>query len=142
VNRPETAKDLLAAAGVRATPIRRTVLSCLLRLGSPASHAELAARDDLGVLDRVSLYRTLRVLREARLVHAVQGVDGVWRYCAHAPRVGDCPGNHPHFLCQSCGRMWCLTGQRLPQVAVPADLEVRGKQLVVYGLCSPCRQLR
>jgi Fur family ferric uptake transcriptional regulator/Fur family zinc uptake transcriptional regulator len=125
---------------VRVTSIRRTVLKCLLRVHSPLTHGELSGLDELGSLDRVSLYRTLHRLRQARLVHAVQGVDGIWRYCAQAPRGSGCPGDHPHFLCEACGRMWCLSGQRLPEVDVPPELTVRGKQLVVYGMCGECRK--
>jgi Fur family ferric uptake transcriptional regulator/Fur family zinc uptake transcriptional regulator len=134
------AEELLHAAGVRVTSIRCTVLECLLRVRSPLTHGELSGLDELGSLDRVSLYRTLHLLRRTRLVHAVQGVDGTWRYCAQAPRSGSCPGDHPHFLCEACGRMWCLSSQRLPQVEVPPELAVRGKQLVVYGLCGECRR--
>jgi Fur family ferric uptake transcriptional regulator len=133
-----SAEDLLASAGVRVTPIRRAVLGSLLQVRSPLSHGELSALTELRALDRVTLYRTLHVLRKAHLVHAVQGMDGTWRFCAHAPQRGGCPGNHPHFLCETCGRMWCLAGQRLPQVEVPEHLTVRGKQLVVYGVCEQC----
>ena len=131
---------LLADAGVRPTPARRAVLACLLEAGTPMSHGELGLLPELRGMDRVTLYRTLHALNRARLVHAVEGVDGVWRYRAHAPVLAGCPGDHPHFLCESCGRMWCLTDQRLPQVQVPEDLMVRGKQLVVYGLCRECRE--
>lgn len=88
--------------------------------------------------DRVTLYRTLTTLQEVGLVHRVQGKDGVWHYCAHPPRNEGCPGNHPHFLCIRCAGMLCLTGQALPWIEIPAEMNVIGKQLVVYGLCTEC----
>lgn len=131
-------ETLLARAGLRITPVRREVLAALNRAGYPLSQPELAALPDLAGFDRVTLYRTLSRLKEAGLVHAVQGMDGSWRFCAQPPPSRGCPGNHPHFLCLGCGRMRCLTGQRLPHVRVPQDVEVQGKQLVVYGLCGDC----
>jgi Fur family ferric uptake transcriptional regulator len=131
-------KTQLEQAGLRVTPVRREVLAALTRVGYPLAQAELAALRGLKSFDRVTLYRTLSRLKEAGLVHAVQGMDGAWRFCAHPVLDAGCPGNHPHFLCLGCGRMRCLTGQKLPHVRVPPDVEVQGKQLVVYGLCSGC----
>jgi Fur family ferric uptake transcriptional regulator len=132
------AELLLRRASVRPTPVRLQVLGSLLRTGYPVSQPELARSRELKAYDRVTLYRTLNLLREAGLVHAVQGIDGAWRFCAHPLDVVGCPGDHPHFLCFSCGRMNCLTGQRLPHIELPPDMRVEGKQLVVYGRCSVC----
>jgi Fur family ferric uptake transcriptional regulator/Fur family zinc uptake transcriptional regulator len=88
--------------------------------------------------DRVTLYRVLEALRGAGIVHQVQGLDGVWRFCAHDPDRPGCPGDHPHFLCLACGRMICLVGQSLQRVDVPGGCSVEGKQCVVYGRCADC----
>lgn len=132
------AGQLLRQAGARATPVRLQVLDCLIGKGYPISHPDLAKLPELEDYDRVTLYRTLNLLRKAGLVHAVQGMDGAWRFCAHKPDVEGCPGNHPHFLCLSCGCMICLIRQRLPHIEISADMMVQGKQLVVYGRCSVC----
>jgi Fur family ferric uptake transcriptional regulator/Fur family zinc uptake transcriptional regulator len=118
------------------TAVRLDVYTYLLHERRPLSHQEVATR--LEHHDRVTLYRTLNRLAAAGLVHAVLGLEGVWRFCAHPPLHDGCPGNHPHFLCLSCGRMTCLTDQKLPHIEVPSDVEVRGKQLLVYGRCARC----
>jgi len=132
------AAQLLLEAGVRATHVRLAVLRSLIRLGHPTSQPDLARLPQLEACDRVTLYRTLNLLRSSGLVHTVQGIDGAWRFCAHELDVAGCPGDHPHFLCLSCGRMLCLVGQKLPHIEVPADVQVQGKQLVVYGRCGAC----
>jgi Fur family ferric uptake transcriptional regulator len=129
----------LKEVGLRVTAARVKVLDHLYSSGCPLSQHMLADCPDLREFDRVTVYRTLNRLKETGLVHAVQGTDGAWRYCAHPPDRAGCPGNHPHFLCLECGRMFCLTGQKLPWVEVPAGVEVQGKQLVVYGRCAECR---
>jgi Fur family ferric uptake transcriptional regulator/Fur family zinc uptake transcriptional regulator len=129
-------REALKAAGLKVTPPRLEVFGCLLEAGRPLSHAEI--QSGLPDLDRVTLYRTLSSFVGADIAHQVQGLDGMWRFCAHHREGVGCPGNHPHFLCASCGAMTCLTDQSLPRVEVGPGFEVSGKQFVAYGLCVDC----
>ena len=133
-----TAHNLLLSASLRVTPVRIAVLSQLLQYGRPVSHADLWRRKKIRAFNRVTVYRTLLALQRRAIVHAVQGIDGVWRYCAHALSREHCPGNHPHFVCKSCRRMSCLLGQTMPYVEVPEGTVVKAKQYVVYGICAEC----
>lgn len=134
---------MLLQAGLRATPIREGVLALLLREGRPLSHADLTARsEEIPKCDKVTLYRTLESLTKHGLVHKAQGIDAQWRYCASDPELPGCPGNHPHFLCLSCGAMVCLLGQALPRIEVPKGVTVLGKQLIVYGICDACTRAK
>lgn len=130
------ASTLLKESGLRATEGRRRVLSSLQDAGCALSHRELV--ETLVGMDRVTIYRNLRQLKEAGLVHGVQGIDGVSRYIVNAAGKRGCPGGHPHFLCTGCGALSCLDDQELPRVSVPKGAAVRGKQLLLYGLCAPC----
>lgn len=132
-------ETILCSAGLRATRQRMLVLGLLIKQASPLSHSEILSMLDEH-LDRVTLYRTLDTLKKAGIVHQVQGIDGVWRFCAHDRDAEGCPGDHPHFLCLSCGKMFCLTGQKMPRVNVPEGMEVEGKQFVVYGNCPECAE--
>jgi len=158
---------MLEEAGLRPTTVRQRVLSALFASGRSLSHRELA--DLLVGLDRVTIFRSLKLLKGAGLVHGVQGVDGTLRYIANpaerrgaagqsaagraatGDRVagaaggqtqdaaeGRCPGGHPHFLCLQCGAMTCLADQGMPYLRVPEGAEVRGKQLLIYGICPSC----
>jgi Fur family ferric uptake transcriptional regulator/Fur family zinc uptake transcriptional regulator len=131
-------KKTLRTAGLKVTPLRIKVLSHLMGVSRPMSHAEIQAI--LQDIDRVTLYRTLSAFVEADIAHQVQGLDGMWRFCAHEREGSECPGNHPHFLCLSCGMMACLTGQVMPRIDVPVGCIVSGKQLVVYGKCQRCAE--
>lgn len=131
---------ILKNAGLRMTRQRMSVLRLLIKAGSPLSHSEISSMLP-EPLDRVTLYRTLETLDAASIVHKVQGLDGVWRFCAHDTEADGCPGNHPHFLCLYCGKMFCLTGQKMPRIDVPKGMRVEGKQYVIYGCCSECAPL-
>jgi len=133
-----TARSLLRSASLRVTPVRLAVLGHLLKYGRPVSHADLWRRKKIRSFNRVTVYRTLLTLQSRTIVHAVQGTDGVWRYCAHALSREHCPGNHPHFVCKKCRRMSCLLGQTMPYVEVPEGTVVEAKQFVVYGICAEC----
>ncbi len=135
-----TARTLLRNVSLRVTPVRAVVLGHLLQFGRPVSHADLWGRKKIRAFNRVTVYRTLITLQSRGVVHAVQGTDGVWRYCAHAAGNSRerCPGNHPHFVCKKCRRMNCLLGQTMPYVEVPEGTVVEAKQLVVYGICPEC----
>ena len=147
---------LLKEAGLRLTKQRRLVLKLLMADGSPLSHNEISARLEVA-LDKATLYRVLDTLLAAELIHRVQGLDGVWRFCAHEHagkedadvgqhyrHVGDdktfCLTGHPHFQCLECGKMSCLTDQRIQRVEVPEGATVEGKQLIVYGRCRECNK--
>jgi Fur family ferric uptake transcriptional regulator/Fur family zinc uptake transcriptional regulator len=132
----EALRVILRSAGIKITPVRLEVLDLLLKAGQPQSHSEV--QSVLTLLDRVTIYRTLSSFVDSGIAHQVQGLDGMWRFCAHDPESSGCPGNHPHFLCTSCGRMICLLDQSMPRVDIPDGYAVHGKQFVVYGLCPDC----
>jgi Fe2+ or Zn2+ uptake regulation protein len=131
---------MLEEAGLRPTEVRQRVLSSLLAAGSSLSHRELT--DLLVGLDRVTIFRSIKLLKRAGLVHGVQGIDGTLRYVVNPREKRGCPGGHPHFFCVACGTMTCLADQVLPHVSVPLGAEVGGKQLLIYGRCPACASPR
>ena len=133
------ARALLRSAALRATAVRVTILASLLKSGCPLSHNDLWRSKRIRAFNRVTVYRTLLTLQKHGIAHAVQGTDGLWRYCAHDLSRGGCPGNHPHFVCTRCRRMICLLDQTMPFVRVPKGTMVKAKQFVVYGTCAACR---
>ena len=132
--------SMLRRAGLRSTAARRQVLASFLAAGRALSHREIV--NLLFGLDRVTVFRSLKNLKKAHLVHSVQGIDGTLRYVLNQPKNRGCPGGHPHFLCLRCGRMLCLANQRLATVRVPEGAKVYGKQFLVYGACASCSLLR
>ena len=139
---PSIAENRLRQANLRATRHRICVLTALMDAGKPMSHPEILQQLRDIKLDRVTLYRILTSLTDASIVHQVQGMDGIWRFCAHDEDTAACPGGHPHLLCESCGTMLCLTGQKLPHCEVPPDFHVTHKQMVISGICSKCQEMR
>ena len=132
--------SMLRRVGLRPTAARQKVLSSFLAVGRALSHREIV--NLLLGLDRVTVFRSLKNLKKAHLVHSVQGIDGTLRYVLNQPKNRGCPGGHPHFLCLRCGKMLCLTDQRMATIRVPEGAAVYGKQFLVYGACASCSSLR
>ncbi len=112
----ERLKNRLRRANLRATPHRIRILSLLEQEARPLSHLEILQSVTEFRLDRVTLYRILASLTEAGIVHQVQGTDGIWRFCAHDETDNQCPGGHPHRVCEKCGTMMCLNHTRMQHV--------------------------
>jgi Fur family ferric uptake transcriptional regulator/Fur family zinc uptake transcriptional regulator len=92
-----TVEELLSKAKLRATHQRKVVLSLLIEKASPLSHSEISSMLT-EPLDKVTLYRTLQTLKTYGIVHQVQGLDGVWRFCAHDPGRRGAPGTIRTFF--------------------------------------------
>ena len=136
----KSSAERLKKANLSATKHRVTVLNILMEAGRPLSHLEIQDKLEGTKIDRVTLYRILTLLKEASLIHQVQGNDGVWRFCSHDDESDHCPGGHPHFLCESCGKMICLTNSRMQHIQVPDGFAVTHKQMLILGVCDSCCQ--
>lgn len=131
----------LHAHGLRSTRARRAVLAVFERRPEALRQSQIAdALED--AIDRATLYRTLRQLEQAGLVHRIPHDDGQPRF---ARCTDECPNGlhqeeHAHFTCRSCGRTLCITDQPPPEVALPTGFLVENWDLHLSGLCARCRE--
>lgn len=114
MNTPESGsidavKALVRGAGLRCTAARLAVLEYMLTAPGPKTHAEVSASLDHRGFDRATIYRNLTELTEAKLVTRVDVGDHVWRFEVKRHEDGSGHGgDHPHFVCTSCGEVSCL----------------------------------
>ena len=102
-------KALVRGAGLRCTAARLAVLEHMLTAPGPKTHAEVSAALDHRGFDRATIYRNLTELTEAKLVTRVDVGDHVWRFEVKRHEDGSGHGgDHPHFVCTSCGEVSCL----------------------------------
>lgn len=105
----DAVKALVRGAGLRCTAARLVVLQHMLTASGPKTHAEVSAALDHRGFDRATIYRNLTELTEAKLVTRVDLGDHVWRFEAKRHEDGSGHGgDHPHFVCTSCGEVSCL----------------------------------
>lgn len=132
---------VLRRAKLRNTPVRQAVLRVLAVSGKPLDVAQiLSALPD--ATDTVTVYRTLNTFAKKGLVHRVRGEDRSWRYAIGAIDSGE--HRHPHFVCDACGKVECLTQASIPSQwvepsAVGRGYKVEYPELVLHGKCPKCR---
>jgi Fur family ferric uptake transcriptional regulator len=105
----DAVESLIRGAGLRCTAARLAVLQHMLTAPGPKTHAEVSAALDHRGFDRATIYRNLTELTEAKLVTRVDLGDHVWRFEVKRHEHGSGHGgDHPHFVCTSCGEVSCL----------------------------------
>lgn len=140
VSEPASWDQHLRAAGLRATAPRRAVLRLLHEWSRPATHAEVSEALAADSWDRATVYRNLCDLADAGLVSRSDMGDHVWRFELARPVVGPDhpPSAHPHFVCNTCGKVSCLPDLPLPVEHVPAAVRTGRVEVRVHGICDAC----
>jgi Fur family ferric uptake transcriptional regulator len=147
----DAARAVIRGAGLRCTAARLAVLEHLVTARGPRTHAEVAtALADRG-FDRATIYRNLTELTEARLVSRMELGDHVWRFeLVRSGAKGDRPGEHPHFVCDTCGTVSCLEGVEVAITPKPHAARAGGRaqsggrrigavrEVLLKGQCPQC----
>lgn len=131
----------LRAHAVRLTPCRRQVLGALLQSDMALSGTELEPHLHQA-RDRVTLYRTLRLLEQKGLIHRVVDYTETVRYAAaaalRAPVDAALPAEHVHFKCTSCQHIYCLPQVAVPPLPPPGRHHVTRRDCLLSGVCERC----
>ena len=128
--------------------MRVQVIELLLRSGRPLSVPQILGKIKASHVDTVTVYRTLNTFARKKLVHRVRGEDRSWRYALSV----DLPGStatppqhqHPHFVCDRCGKVECLQRSRIPgslldSLGIDRHYAVSYSEVVVHGQCPKCQ---
>ena len=134
----DEARTILRDQGLRATPPRLAVLRVLSEATGPLSNGEVLTRLGETPWDPATIYRNLVKLRQAGLASVVSRAEGVDRYVL-APGQGD-GHQHPHFVCEDCGRLACLPAELTASMSMEGPWSVSLKKAMVQlrGECPDC----
>jgi len=128
---------------VRFTAARRLVVRALAEVGGPVAAADLHQ----GLSDEVplsSLYRTLAVLEESRVLAKQHDGLGVARY----ELAEWFAGHHHHLVCNSCGEVRDVIvppdtehtiTDLVERIASRAGYRATGHRIDIEGTCRACR---
>ncbi|MFA6031087.1 MAG: Fur family transcriptional regulator [Elusimicrobiota bacterium] len=131
----------LAARGLRMTRPRERILEHLLRSRRHQSLDEIHRALKAHGVGRATVFRTLRMLEECRLLGRLTGTGKAARFEMGAERP-----HHDHLLCVDCGR--------IVEVSWPGleELQARGCRRLgfeplwhrheVFGRCASCSKGR
>lgn len=132
------ARRILRESGLRVTAPRVAVLGILADAKGPLSFTQVLAELGDSDWDQATIYRNLVKLREAGLASVASQMGGVDRYAIAGDQ--DDGHRHPHFLCEDCGRVACLSQEFTRGFSIdgPWAESVRGAIVQLQGHCPDC----
>jgi len=130
----------LSRAGLKATRQRRLIARAFFgtntHISAEALYRLVNGRDRR--IGLVTVYRTLKLLKDAGLAHERQFGDGRALF-EHASSER----HHDHIICTECGKITefenCDIEALQEQVARRLGFTLRYHKLELYGLCRTCR---
>jgi Fur family ferric uptake transcriptional regulator len=137
----ERALDELQVAGLRKGQARLAVIDLLSKqpCALTAPEIEEALRRKSHRVGLATVYRTLELLAELKLVGRLEVGQGIARYEALLPG-GD---HHHHLVCDHCGRVIPFDDDDLEQTIDRLTRKVRFQvaehDVVLHGACRSCR---
>ena len=129
--------DKLKHRDINPTAMRMLVLKILMEQPYAISLADLEMLFDHA--DRTTLFRTLKLFKEHRLIHSIDDGTGSVKYALCEDRCDCSPEEvHMHFHCTGCKRTYCLTDIHMPELTVPLRFRLQDINIVMRGLCDQC----
>jgi len=141
----EGIKASLKQRGVRLTRQREILLELIDKSGQhlDAEQLYLLAKQVDPKLNRVTVYRTLKMLKEGGLVDELDLMHVVGDQHYYETRM---KGEHAHIVCLRCGKVEEFFGEPLQklrrQVESHFGFQVLIQRTEVGGYCSHCQVLR
>ena len=135
---------LLRSREVRLTAARRLVVRALAEADGPRAAADLH-RSLRRQIPLSSLYRTLAVLEQSRVLTKEHDGLGVARY----ELAEWLAGHHHHLVCDSCGEVRDVTvppqaelafTNLVGRIAARAGYRATGHRIDIEGTCRACRE--
>ncbi len=138
----ELVEKLLKQTKLRRTPVRAGVLEILAGTSRPLGAVEILEKLPPHT-DAVTVYRTLNTFTKKNVIHRVRGEDRVWRYALGNPQETTAH-QHPHFICENCGKVECLKDAEIPKnfvktLGVGAKYTIQYPEVVLHGTCPRCQ---
>ena len=129
----------LRGQGMRVTPQREIILTALHDFEDHASAEEIFRRAQTvsSAIDISTVYRTLELLQDMKMLAVVDGADGQRRYALKHTH-----DEHAHLVCSECGAVMEVDAAPLAELA-RALREQHGFSLAVdhvtlAGRCAGC----
>lgn len=141
-NEEQKLKDNLKGKGYKLTLQRRAILDIIVKSeGKHLTAEELydEVKKECPEIGLATVYRTLQLLEEIRILSKLDIGDGSSRYeLIHE----DENHQHHHLICNNCGKVIEVEGDLLEalehNIEEKYNFKVLNHSLKFYGLCSEC----
>jgi Fur family transcriptional regulator, ferric uptake regulator len=127
-----SAKEILKQYQLSKTSGRLDILNVFLLSATALSEKDLQVKT-VGVCDRATIYRTLKLFVKSGIIHPIATESMVTRYIL---KKG--PVDHLHFKCEGCGSIICLPDIRINDYNLPNGFKKKEASLLITGICNVC----
>ncbi len=130
--------ELLRSHRLHITPIRLSVLTVFYKKNTCLSHEDIQ-RALQHRLDRVSVYRTLRIFVKKGILNCIPTSGNSNMYALHD--FGSTDGQtvqHALFICERCGMVYPLKVADIRVTELPGNFTVKQFDIVMNGKCGDC----
>lgn len=133
----------LSKQGMKLTNQRKLIVSEFFNV---EEHREHLSAEDLyqklrsidPSLGQATVYRTLKLMRDAGLARELNFGDDVTRF---EPKVGT--SHHDHLICESCGKTLAVLDENIEvlqtNLARAHGFKLTGHRMYLYGICHECQ---
>lgn len=144
----EKFKQMLKAKGLKVTNQRLLVLEVLSNNKDKHLTAEDIydlVKEDYPEIGLATIYRTVQLLHEMKLVDRINLDDGFTRYeIGETDVLAGKHHHHHHLICKECGKVIPMKDDRLDSLEDYIEKEtgfhVLDHDLKFYGICKECRE--
>ncbi|EKU49819.1 Fur family transcriptional regulator [Staphylococcus massiliensis] len=142
--RLDRVKQQLQQSSYKLTPQREATVTVLIENEADHLSAEdvyLKVKDKAPEIGLATVYRTLELLAELKVVDKINFGDGVARFDL---RKEGAKHFHHHLVCMECGSVDEIEEDLLPQVEDKVEKDFNFKiidhRLTFHGICDSCQQ--
>jgi Fur family ferric uptake transcriptional regulator len=91
-------------------------------------------------IDRITIYRTLRSFLEKGIIHTIPTHDFSIQYalCKNGCDEHRHQDNHFHFICEKCGKTFCLDEDAISTTTLPNGYVTHKIEVLLTGECKTC----
>ncbi len=129
--------DQLKKNGFRITKPRKAILDVLAsRPVTVHEIYELVQKKNISI-DLVSIYRTLELFMQIKLVQQVEFGEGKKRY-----ELLDDANHHHHLICNNCGKVEDITINEtafIKKLTITSQFKIDHHHLEFFGACAACQ---
>ncbi len=133
----EEFKLILSSHSQRITAPRLEILSILKSSKNPLTISEIHSQMKSSKTDLATVYRTLNLFAELKIVSEIDFKDDFMRYELIFDRH-----HHHHVVCRTCGRIenveTCILGELERMLAQKGYTDL-SHSLEFFGICEKCR---
>jgi Fur family ferric uptake transcriptional regulator len=127
-------RAILTKHQIAITKTRLLILQSFLQSSEPLTRNDFY-NDSMPELNRISIFRTLKLFLDKKIIYRVHATDRVSRYLLRQVATSV----HSNFICKVCKKVMPLKTIDLPEVELPEDYTQQNIEIIIEGLCDSCK---